>query len=343
MNILSSSSVDVRAGNPYPWALAVHLRLQGAEVRPLDGAGASRWSADAAIVHWPEAGLRAERWTSALSIVGKTLAKLLVLRLRRIPVVWTIHNVAAHGNRHPRLARAFWKALPWLLSGHIALTESGRDMAIARLPRLAKLPSCVIAHPHYRDLYPDPPDQVAARRRLGLPLGIPLIGAVGRIAPYKGIGEFLRQYIDCPLEAGLVVAGYPESAELGDFLRTLGARDPRVHLRLESLSDDQLVEYTAAVDLVVLPYRQILNSGSALLALSLARPVLAPAMGALPELRDAEGESWVHLYAPPEPGCHEVDAALRSACRRAGRPQLAGREWVDAAAATKAFLEGLAA
>ncbi|MGH6683335.1 MAG: hypothetical protein ACRECA_05330, partial [Pseudolabrys sp.] len=40
----------------------------------------------------------------------------------------------------------------------------------------------------------------------------------------------------------------------------------------------------------------ILNSGSAILALSFDRPILVPAQGALAELYDIVGTDWVRLY-----------------------------------------------
>jgi len=51
-----------------------------------------------------------------------------------------------------------------------------------------------------------------------------------------------------------------------------------------------------SADAIVLPYKQILNSGSALLALSRNRPVLAPRMGSFPELQEKVGTEWVYLY-----------------------------------------------
>jgi beta-1,4-mannosyltransferase len=41
-----------------------------------------------------------------------------------------------------------------------------------------------------------------------------------------------------------------------------------------------------AADLIALPYKEILNSGSAILALSFDRPILVPAAGALAELSE---------------------------------------------------------
>jgi hypothetical protein len=46
----------------------------------------------------------------------------------------------------------------------------------------------------------------------------------------------------------------------------------------------------------VLPYKEILNSGSAILALSFDRPILVPALGTLTELRNRVGVDWVRIY-----------------------------------------------
>jgi hypothetical protein len=47
---------------------------------------------------------------------------------------------------------------------------------------------------------------------------------------------------------------------------------------------------------IILPYRNILNSGSAFFALSRNRPILAPRIGSLPELQDEVGKEWVSLF-----------------------------------------------
>jgi hypothetical protein len=54
--------------------------------------------------------------------------------------------------------------------------------------------------------------------------------------------------------------------------------------------------YLGAANVVVLPYRDILNSGSALLALSLSRPILVPHLGAMEELKDDFGDLWVQTF-----------------------------------------------
>src|ERR1044071_9236371 len=92
-----------------------------------------------------------------------------------------------------------------------------------------------------------------------------------------------------------------------------------------------------AADLVVLPFHSILNSGSVLLALSHDRAVLAPRMGALPEIQAHVGAHWLRLYdgdistavlgaAISEPVPHEDE-----------RPDLAAFEWQPIAERTLEF------
>ena len=55
----------------------------------------------------------------------------------------------------------------------------------------------------------------------------------------------------------------------------------------------------AAAQLVVAPYSEVLNSGSALLALTHSRPILLPNRGAMTELQSVVGKDWVRIYEPP--------------------------------------------
>jgi glycosyltransferase involved in cell wall biosynthesis len=57
--------------------------------------------------------------------------------------------------------------------------------------------------------------------------------------------------------------------------------------------------YLNAADVVVLPFSQVLTSGSAIAALSFGKPVIVPALGCLPELVD---DSMGILYDPKDTG-----------------------------------------
>jgi len=54
-----------------------------------------------------------------------------------------------------------------------------------------------------------------------------------------------------------------------------------------------------ACDVVVLPFHDILTSGSALLAMSFGKPVIAPRLGCIPEVLDSEG-AFLYNYKERE-------------------------------------------
>ena len=342
LRVISSSSVALRSGNPYAWGLARELTARGAEVREFDGSAVSRWDADVVLVHWPEAALREPQLGSALVGLFKTMAKLVIARMRGIPVVWTVHNLHPHDGLHPALERLFWPLFLPLVSAHISLSRHGRLIALARFPRIGRKPGAVIRHPHYRGLYPVGTGKTVARAMLGLAEDRPLFGCVGTISSYKGTADLVRAFAAArELRADLLVAGKAASAELERELRLAASDDARIHLRLERIPDDRLTAYFEAADIIVLPYRQILNSGTALLALSLDRPVLVPDLGAMPDLRDSEGANWVRLYEPGELGAAELGGALDWALTARGSPPLEGRSWSEVGQQTFDFLRAV--
>ncbi len=96
-------------------------------------------------------------------------------------------------------------------------------------------------------------------------------------------------------------------------------------------------------DLVVLPYRRMLNSGAALAALSFQRPIMGPAAGAMKEVRDRIGSDFVRTYEGSfgeatlewlDVTSRDQDALERRLCREFG--------WSDIATRTATFYRSLA-
>jgi beta-1,4-mannosyltransferase len=100
-----------------------------------------------------------------------------------------------------------------------------------------------------------------------------------------------------------------------------------VTVKIEVLSDEQLAEVILGSTLVVLPYRNMYNSGAALLSLTLRRPILVPDSPTMRELQQEVGEHWVFLF-DGELTTDDLREALRSAAvPRAGDPDLTRRDW----------------
>ena len=118
-----------------------------------------------------------------------------------------------------------------------------------------------------------------------------------------------------------------------------GASNVRLDLRW--VPTEEVQTFFAASDLVVLPYRRILNSGALMLALTLACPVLVPDLGSMRDQQARFGAEWVRLY-PGELTPEDLAAACAWAARQRDRePDLAGGDWVRIAQQTRAVYGAL--
>jgi glycosyltransferase involved in cell wall biosynthesis len=324
MHVAALPAFANAAANRYNALLYGAMQRSGATIEEFTPRVRGQRAVDIVHVHWPDAPLNKRNPVKALGRATQLLGALATARRQGAKVVWTAHNAGTHGQRRPALERAYWSALDRMVDGWIALSPTTVDTVLSRHPRLMKVPHAVIPHGHYRGGYPDDVDRAAARLTLGLGPEDKVLATVGRVKPYKGLDELLRVFRrtrDDDLR--LLIAGRCDDAELEATLTSLAAADPRVTMQLRALDDSELQVWLRAADAAVLPYVDVLNSGSALLALSFDLPVVAPMVGALRDLAERLPE-WMRTYtgdlAPAD-----LIAALDA--RPLGRPDLDWADW----------------
>jgi glycosyltransferase involved in cell wall biosynthesis len=332
--------------NPYNALLYAAVRDQGGEVAEYDSFGLLRGPWDILHIHWPESLLETGSILHARWSAGKYLALIDLARRRGTRVVWTIHDLKPHDLVYPAIETRFWDAVLARVDGLIALTETGLARAIARFPALAGLPAFVIPHGHYRGHYPNSISRADARARLGLPAAARVITYFGQIRPYKNVPrliEAVRQIADPDI--CLQIAGrLSKRVDMRQSLIEAAAGDPRIRLVLGFVEDAEVQLFLNSANLLVFPYQDILNSGSALLGLSFDRPVLVPDLGAMAELQRAVGPAWVRTYAGDLDGATLVGAlAWATGIDRAATAPLAAFDWAGIARDTLAAFAAIAA
>lgn len=263
-------------------------------------------------VHWPENSLRHTRPLARLVKTGLFALFLARVRLQRTAVVRTLHNVRPH-EEGSRAERRLLRRLDALTTLWIVLNETTPTPDSGR--------TVLIPHGHYREWYtPDAAIAPVAGRLLNF----------GMIRRYKGTEDLVSAFraIDDASGLSLRVVGSAEDPAMAARLRALAADDPRITLDLRFVDDQTLADEVSASELVVLPYRAMHNSGAALMALSLDRPVIVPSSAATELLADEAGPGWVTTFDGPLDS--EALTALIVRARsagRAGRPDLSARDW----------------
>lgn len=319
LRVLAWPGIDMGELNPYTRLLYKHIPSKGLRTDEFRSWRALLGRYDIFHIHWPEYYVAHRSTFKAL--VGSFGLLFLVFwcRLRGAKAIWTVHNLESHVKIRPRVEDRFWTFFTSLLDGYIALTQSACVTAQQRFPSLRSIPGFVIPHGHYRSAYPKRIGRAEARSRLRIPSHAKVLLFFGTIAGYKGVPSLVSAFGQLrDLDSVLLVAGdCPSRSELTRVTEK-AAKDARVLLKIGFVPNDEVPPLFFASDLVVLPFADILNSGSAILALSFDRPILVPDKGAMPELRLSVGSDWVRTYTG-DLTAPELARALRWATEP-GRP-----------------------
>jgi O-antigen/teichoic acid export membrane protein/glycosyltransferase involved in cell wall biosynthesis len=229
-------------------------------------------------------------------------------RVLGMRLVWTVHNVLPHQPVFPDDVSA-----RRALVGASDLVLAHSPSALTELAVLGAVPrrSAVIEH---GPLSPAP--AAGALRTPGSGDGPREFLFFGKVEEYKGVEDLLSAFLALPGDtpARLTVAGQCEDPRLRSRLHELARRGGgRVALRLEHVPTEDVTPLLSAADVVVLPFRRVTTSGSALLALSHGRPLVVPDLIGLSDLPDQA----VLRYKGGIPGLAEALAGLARADRGA--------------------------
>jgi glycosyltransferase involved in cell wall biosynthesis len=187
------------------------------------------------------------------------------------------------------------------------------------------------------DRFSLPAGPCSLRRELGIPRDALLIGVVARLEPEKGhryLVEAMPAILDQAPDAWLAIVGSGSvEAELRDQVSRLPA-SVRSRITLTGLRDD-ISALTAELDIAVLPSLREAQGISILEAMARRRPVVASAVGGVPEVL-TDGVDGL-LVPPRSPaaladaiGRLAADASLRRRLADAGRATVAARFSIDA-------------
>ncbi|XHR80490.1 MAG: glycosyltransferase [Gloeotrichia echinulata GP01] len=239
----------------------------------------------------------------------KFIIDIILVRLIGTKLIWTIHNQLDHDTQFPRLERWTRKILVKLAKRLIVHNHSILQM-VSRQDKFSPSHASVIAHGHYRNFYHNPIDKYQARQQLNLPLDKRIYLHLGMIRPYKGIENLLQVWQTQQTilkDSFLLIVGKSLNQEYAQNIAEQIAQIKNVFFEDHFVANDKIHLYFSAADIVVLPYRNILTSGSAILAMSFGKPLIAPKIGSLPEIL---GKADALLYDP------EDDEGLEAAIKK---------------------------
>jgi glycosyltransferase involved in cell wall biosynthesis len=244
--------------------------------------------------------------SSKAGLLGRVAARLAGVR----HIVYTPHGHVYHGYFGARRTRLFTALERWaarFTDRIVTLTdaEAAQHLAVGvgRPDQFVTIPSGIALDGAASGIED-------ARGRLGLPAPTPLVGAVSRLTPIKGLKHLIAAMPDilrrCP-DAHLVIGGDGEErAALEAQAARLGLAS-RIHFLGFVPQPPRVIR---ALDVFVLPSINEAQGRVLVQAMALGKPVVATAVGGLPEILDRGAAGRIVPPADPAALAEAVSGLL---------------------------------
>ncbi len=317
--------------NPYAGLLALALAHRGIQLELGDYAFSREWLRDNreefSVLHfnWLHQFYREDSLAATQERYDHFAANLFYARKLGYRIIWTLHNLYPHERPFPQVDRAARLLVCEHADVVITHCRHAAQLAAEHFGRRDRVE--IIPHGHFINAFPNQISRTEARAQLRIDEARFVYLFFGNARTYKSVESLISAF------------GRAADADAVLLLMLRSSFNPEYAAELErqAVGDDRILVFTNpyfpesdfqiylnAADAVVLPFAEVLTSGSAITALSFGTPVILPRRGCLPELID---DSMGILFDPDEDDgleralsqihLFDLEAASEAAYRRA--------------------------
>lgn len=212
-------------------------------------------------------------------------------RLLSSRYIYTAHNVLPHNKESSWFYKRFYNVLyriPHIILVH---TTRAKDQIVAQFG-VPEQKIIVISIGLNEEVPITTLTRVEARKRLGFSEQERVILFFGKADLYKGLDTLLEAFdqVDLPSTKLLISCWFPDSKYRARILTALDSarRRPDIHLHEGFTPNEEVEVFFKSADLLVLPYRNIYQSGVVFLAFQFGLPLVATDVGSLRDYVEEE-------------------------------------------------------
>lgn len=273
------------------------LEARGIQIVPADARRLMLLQFDVLHLNFPTHYVTQSGPVRALASSVLFASVLLLARLRRRHIVYTVHDVVPLSPRNEWLLWRFYTFVLRCVDGYVFLSTSSRANFLEHFPDQAGKPWRLTPHgPYPAARLPAAErstrhDAIAGRDAL-------VIGFLGTIKPYKNIAALTRlpRRLADGRHVHLLIAGPSEPGQDAEIKAVVAElQKPNMTRLPATLSDKDLDVLVQSVDAVFLPYQRGSNSGAALLVLSNRSRLIGSSLPVFRQLAGELGAPWVFI------------------------------------------------
>lgn len=251
-------------------------------------------------------------------------------------IVWTVHNKHNHENKSPRLDRIMRKYTFWI-SDSVQVWDENTEEELKSYLNVTSGKITQIPHGNYLPVHGEDtlPSKSESRNSMDIDDSLKLILFFGNIRPYKQVPKLIEKFKEYSDEESiLLIAGRAREENLERQIMQKAENSSNILFKEGFIAEDNVPMYFRAADIVALPFDQIFNSGSVLMALSMGRMVMVPNKGVM---KSTVPENNI-VYEEIDEGVREIFSTTKSTMEDIGESNLnhvkKNNNWDDITAKT---------
>ena len=201
----------------------------------------------------------------------------------RTKMVWTLHNIFPHNLKfkiiHKIIRIFFAKSCDWIRVFSQKTIKHATKLFFIESNKFKHVPEG-----DYKKVYPNNTSKLNSRKIIKIDKHCRLYLFIGFIRPYKGLDELIDSFDKLNLtNSKLLIVGFVRDInyykKLLRKLKNINNENIIIENKFIPVSDMQY--YMNSADIIILPFNKIENSGSIILAMGFAKPILAPNIGVI--------------------------------------------------------------
>lgn len=250
-------------------------------------------------LNWYE-NIAASNIFTYIYIAFKRIVKLLLLKRKKVSIIYTVHNRQPHETKYAFLNRLILRIFLRISNTVIILSDQTKKILKSIGGNSVLRKTIKIPHPTYNcvpKVYSAEPEKFT-------------VLFFGMLRPYKNI-EYLLSIADRLPQIKFIIAGEAIDSEYATKLKSDLKRHGNVELIIHRLSDSEINRLMDEASILALPYnmKSSLNSGAAMYALSKGINLVIPQIGTIEELTNKD-KVYSYSYLTDEEHFVRFEAAL---------------------------------
>ena len=231
--------------------------------------------------------------------------KILIARFLGHKIVWTVHNISPHQSINSFVD--FVSRYLMILFAHAIIVHCDYAKLYLSKHFQRKRRVFLIPHGNYIGIYENSITRSQARNFFKIDNSKFVYLCFGKLLPYKRVDYLIETFVSMDdKDSILLIAGQCTDHEKRR-LTQICRNNNQIRLDYGFIPEDKAQFYFKAANVLVIPFSEILTSGSVILGLSFGLPIIAPNQGCLTEMIDSR-KGILYLNKDPHGLLHAMQS-----------------------------------